>query len=150
MLRKLRTLCSLNIKTLCLFLEAWTCLGWARIIILRPFSKIAPSLGQNMQETTYIPNTSNHTDLVHVHDAIQIMSRRTLWESKCLVQAIAALKMLEWRRIESTLYLGTSKDEAGKMIAHAWLRSGPYYITGSEGMERFTVVGKFAKTMSND
>ena len=55
------------------------------------------------------------------------------------------MRMLEKRGIESTLYLGTARDESGKMIAHAWLRSGPYYITGSEGMERFTVVGKFAK-----
>ena len=47
------------------------------------------------------------------------------------------MKMLERRKIESTLYLGTAKDENGKMIAHAWLRSGPFYITGAEGMERF-------------
>ena len=60
-------------------------------------------------------------------------------------KAIAAMKMLERRKIESTLYLGTAKDENGKMIAHAWLRSGPFYITGFEEMERFTVVGKFAK-----
>ena len=29
----------------------------------------------------------------------------------------------------------------GELIAHAWLRSGPFYITGAEVMERFTVVG---------
>lgn len=80
-----------------------------------------------------------------VHDAIQLISQHTFWECKCLVRAIAALKMLERRQIESTLYLGTARDESGKMIAHAWLRSGPYYITGAEGMERFAVVGKFAK-----
>ena len=63
------------------------------------------------------------------------MSRYTFWESQCLVKAIAAMKMLERRQIESTLYLGTAKDENGKLIAHAWLRSGPFYITGAEGME---------------
>ena len=56
------------------------------------------------------------------------------------------MKMLERRQIESTLYLGTAKDESGKLIAHAWLRSGPFYITGAEGMEKFTVVSKFAKS----
>ena len=65
------------------------------------------------------------------------MSKYTFWESQCLVKAIAAMKMLERRNIESTLYLGTARDESGKMIAHAWLRSGPFYITGAEGMEKF-------------
>ena len=74
-----------------------------------------------------------------------MMSRYTFWESQCLVKAIAAMKMLEKRQIESTLYLGTAKDETGNMIAHAWLRSGPFYITGVEEMKRFTVVSKFAK-----
>jgi hypothetical protein len=150
MLRKLRTLRSLNKKNLCLLFETFIYLGWARVLVSLPFSRIAPSLGQKMQETTYTPNPGNHAELVHVHNTIQIMSGHTLWESKCLVRAIAGLKMLERRRIESTLYLGTAKDETGKMIAHAWLRCGPYYITGSEEMDRFTVVGKFAKTISND
>ena len=78
--------------------------------------------------------------LKQVSQAINIMSNYTFWESQCLVKAIAAMKMLERRQIESTLYLGTAKDENGKMIAHAWLRSGPFYITGAEGMEKFTVV----------
>ena len=55
--------------------------------------------------------------------------------------------MLEKRGIESTLYLGTAKEDSGEMIADAWLRSGPYYITGAEGMEKFTVVAKFAKKL---
>ncbi|MNR36049.1 hypothetical protein D3C85_1539370 [compost metagenome] len=73
------------------------------------------------------------------------MSKYTIWDSKCLVRAIAAMKMLHRRQIDSTLYLGTTRDESKKMIAHAWLRSGRYYVTGKEEMERFTVVGKFAK-----
>ncbi len=71
------------------------------------------------------------------------MSRHTWWESQCLVMAIAAMKMLDRRGIESTLYLGTARDADGKMIAHAWLRSGNIYLTGFEEMRKFTVVGKF-------
>ena len=65
-------------------------------------------------------------------------------ESECLVKAIAGMKMLEKRNIESTMYLGVAKDEKG-LSAHAWLRSGWLYVSGSEGMEKFTVVEKFAK-----
>ena len=78
------------------------------------------------------------------------MSRHTLWESQCLVKAIAGMKMLEKRNIESTLYLGMAKDEKGKLIAHAWLRSGAIYVSGAEVMERFTVVAKFAKEPSGN
>ncbi len=135
----------MNKTTKLLLLEALILLGWARILKSITFSKVAPSLGEHMHETSFFQNESNNKTLKQVTQAIDLISRHTFWESKCLVRAIAAMKMLERRKIESTLYLGTAKDETGKMIAHAWLRSGPFYITGSEGMERFIVVGKFAK-----
>ncbi|WP_246943850.1 lasso peptide biosynthesis B2 protein [Bacillus pinisoli] len=133
-------------QNLYLLIEAYFYLGWARCQLLyRPFSKVAPSLGSYMKETDEITSEFEMKDLKYIRHAIHIMSKYTFWESKCFVRAIAALKMLERRNINSTLYLGTSKDENGKMIAHAWLRSGSLYITGYEEMHRFTVTGKFAK-----
>ncbi|MBP1990382.1 lasso peptide biosynthesis B2 protein [Paenibacillus eucommiae] len=147
-MNKIRKLFTLDKKTLFIFIEAFFYLGWARILISRPFAKVAPSLGASMEETSDIQPHMTKLQLIQVHDAIHIVSEHTFWESKCLVRAIAALKMLERRSIESTLYLGTAKDESRKMVAHAWLRSGPFYITGAEGRERFAVVGKFAKHIS--
>jgi hypothetical protein len=148
LINKVRKLFTLDVRTMFIFLEAFFYLGWARILVRIPFSKVAPSLGIPMEETTKEHSNKTKAELRQVHDAIKIISTHTFWESKCLVRAIAALKMLERRQIESTLYLGTGRDDDGKMIAHAWLRSGPYYITGAEGMERFTVAGKFAKRIS--
>lgn len=128
-----------------LFIEAFINLGKARYLKSIPFSKVAPSLGERTKETTFSPITSNKEEIVNISKAIHIMSRYTFWESQCLVKAIAGMKMLEKRKIESTLYLGTAKDENGGLIAHAWLRSGPLYISGAEVMNRFTVVAKFAK-----
>lgn len=139
----------LNKKTKLLLLEAVVYLAWARILLLLPFSRLAPLLGTLMQETPHTRNEKNKDVIKEVSSCIYAMSNHTFWESKCFVRAIAGMKMLEKRRIESTLYLGTSKDKTGKMIAHAWLRSGSFYITGIEGMERFTVVGKFAKTITD-
>lgn len=144
-LMKARKFFTQDKKTMLLLLEAFIYLGWARLLICVPFSRIAPTLGKHMQETEDTMDLLNREDLKHVGHAIQIMSNHTIWESKCLVKAIAGMKMLEKRQIESTLYLGIARDETGKMIAHAWLRSGPIFITGKEGMERFTVVSKFAK-----
>lgn len=147
-MNKVKLFFSLDFTSRLLLLEAFALLGWARILKNKSFSKVAPSLGKHMQETSFSYIETNIRIIKHISQAIDIMSRYTFWESQCLVRAIAAMKMLERRKIESTLYLGTAKDETGKMIAHAWLRSGPFYITGSEGMERFIVVGKFAKKIN--
>lgn len=130
-----------------LLLETYIYLAWARVRKGMPFSKIAPSLGDKMKETPSDLNPEHRRTLGEISQAIQMMSKYTFWESECLVKAIAAMKMLEKRQIESTLYLGTAKDESGKLVAHAWLRSGPFYITGAEVKEQFTVVSKFAKTI---
>ncbi|WP_028550866.1 lasso peptide biosynthesis B2 protein [Paenibacillus sp. UNC451MF] len=146
---KVKKFLQLDMATMLLIAEAIFYLGWARMLVSIPFAKVAPSLGAHMQETSNSERRDDIESLIKVHDIIRVMSQHTFWESKCLVRAIAALKMLERRHIESTLYLGTARDEQRKMIAHAWLRSGPFYITGAEEMERFQVVGTFAKRISD-
>lgn len=130
-----------------MLLEAFLYLGWARILKAIPFAKVAPSLGKAMKETSYTIDQEDELLIHTIARSIRIMSRYTLWESKCLVMAIACMKMLEKRRIESTLYLGTMKNDNGKLSAHAWLRTGPYYVTGAEQMKRYTVVGIFGKVL---
>lgn len=131
-----------------LLIEAYFMLGWARYRKRLSFSKISPSLGAYMEETSSEHNASNKEIAQNISSALYLMSRFTFWESECLVKAMAAMKMLERRQIESTLYLGTAKDETG-LIAHAWLRTGTYYVSGRDGMERFTVVSTFAKYLEN-
>lgn len=149
-MKKVKVLFSLEPHTLLLMLETFFYLGWARLQILRPFSKVAKTLGDSMQETPNASIPNNIPELKNIANAVAIISKYTWWESKCLVRAVACMNMLKRRGIESTLYLGTAKDESGNMIAHAWLRSGPFYVTGKEGMERFTVVGKFAKRIPDE
>lgn len=144
-LKKIKVFMLLDLKIKLLFVEAFFLLGGARILKSMSFSKVASFLGEHMKETTLIIDESNRKILLNVSQAVNIMSKYTIWESMCLVKAIAAMKMLERRQIESTMYLGTAKDESGKLIAHAWLRSGPFYITGAEVMDQFVVVSKFAK-----
>lgn len=66
---------------------------------------------------------------------------KTSWESKCLVRALTAQKLLKRKGIHSTLYLGCGLKE-GKMVAHAWLRVGQMYVTGGDGRE-YSIVDKF-------
>lgn len=146
--RRLRTFFSLSTKGKFLFLETLFFLAFGRVLKIFPFKRIAPSLGVSWEETDFSVNPARVQVLRQISESINILSRYTFWESQCLVKAIAGMKMLERRNIESTLYLGTAKDKDGRLIAHAWLRSGPLYITGFEGKDKYTVVGTFAKRPS--
>ncbi|NHM29248.1 lasso peptide biosynthesis B2 protein [Neobacillus terrae] len=128
-----------------LLIEAYFLLAWARVLKALPFSRVSHFLGAQMNETSFVIEAENIRIVKQISHAIHIMSKYTFWESKCLVKAIAAMKMLERRQLDSTLYLGTAKDENGEMIAHAWLRSGPLYLTGAEEMKKFVTVNTFAR-----
>ncbi|MFC5653755.1 lasso peptide biosynthesis B2 protein [Paenibacillus solisilvae] len=148
MWRKGSKFLALSTREKLLLLESFLYLGWARILKGRTFSKVAPSLGTPMQETPMLLDQESEALILAISSTVNRMSHHTPWESKCYVTAVACMKMLERRGIGSTLYMGTAKDQSGKMIAHAWLRSGPHYLTGMDVMEGFTVVGIFGKTVA--
>lgn len=111
--------------------------------MLLPFAWLAPYLGKRMAESpSDLPSVNPY-----VHKlgwAINLVSRHTPWESKCLVQAIVGKILLRRLQLTNTLYLGVGRDGDNKLIAHAWLRCGAIFVTGGAGRERFAVVGKFA------
>ena len=74
--------------------------------------------------------------------AVDQVCQKTKWESKCLVRALTAQKLLRRKKIATTLYLGCGLNENGKMIAHAWLRCGKMYVTGGDGRD-YAIVDKF-------
>ncbi|MEO0771345.1 MAG: lasso peptide biosynthesis B2 protein [Cyanobacteria bacterium J06649_4] len=141
-LQKLRT--AYRHRTI--FAEALFWLGVARFVILIfPFRWVEPYLGQRMIESALDDKPNDPQQLRKVAWAIHKVSGYTPWESKCLAQAIAAKRMLKSRKIVSTLYLGVARSQANELEAHAWLRSGPVYLTGGRGHEFFTVVATFAE-----
>lgn len=142
-IRKTKKFIKMDFKLKCLMVEAFIFLARGRFLKLLPFAKVAPSLGEELSETP-VQIVGNEKIIKDVSLAVETMSRYTFWESACLVQAIAATRMLNRRKIPTTLYLGIARDPNGKMLAHAWVRSGSYYVTGSSGKHRFTVVNTFA------
>jgi hypothetical protein len=128
-----------------LLLEALASLGLARLaILLLPFRWLIPLLGQQQHETPAAETPAFHPTLQTVARAMAVTSRYTPWESACLVQAIAAKLMLKRRGIPSTLYLGVAKEN-NRLMAHAWLRSGAFMLTGGAGRQRFTIISTFAE-----
>lgn len=75
--------------------------------------------------------------------AVEHVCSRTSWESKCLVRALTAQRLLKRKHIDSTMYLGCRLEEKGEMVAHAWLRCGRLFVTGGNG-DGYAMVSKFA------
>ena len=82
--------------------------------------------------------------------AVNQVCSKTKWESKCLVRALTAQKLMAEKGIDSTLYLGC-KEVDGKMYAHAWIRCGRAYVTGGNGSEDgYAIVEKFKAKVKDE
>jgi hypothetical protein len=102
----------------------------------------APHSSVSSQQST--PNTSSLTPhisrltshisyLEQLKTATQRASKVSLWRNKCLIQSLAARRMLSSRRIMSELSLGVAKGHDGKMIAHAWIKAGDFEVVEQSG-----------------
>lgn len=143
--RKTKTFFKISNELKVEFLKAFFYTGFYRAFILFvPFNKLRKKIGTSKVESEKIIDNSSYKEAQHISCIIANVIRFTPWESKCLVQSLTAQKMLRRKGISSTLYLGVKKDENGKMIAHSWIRSGEYCVTGGSEMKGFAVVAKFA------
>ncbi len=143
-----------------LFLEAVFWCGAARFAILVvPFRKYAWLLGKPQGELKGMEEANNRNEtgeslpgegkedskkdgLKQIARAVGRASRHVPWKTRCLVKAIAAKRMLRHRKIECTVYLGVAREN-GRMIAHAWLKSGNIILTGEKAKKNYTVVSLF-------
>jgi hypothetical protein len=128
------------------FFAAYPLLGLARLMLLIvPFRRIAPWLGQNFQTAAVTP-LATHSQIAqarHIGHAVQIAARYTPWKSKCLAQAMVARMLLGIKRLPYALYLGVRKDGETGLAAHAWVCTGRLAVTGDHSFGQFTVVGTF-------
>ena len=128
-----------------LLLEAATFLGVARFAVLvLPFRWVIRASGESEADLDGDAGWRPAESVERVGWGVGVVARFTPWDSNCLAQALAAKRMLERRRIRSTLYLGVRKDDRGQLQAHAWLRWGDQLITGGRGHEDYAVVASFA------
>lgn len=111
------------------------CILWVKPDVLHRY------WGEEGKESPWEADTEVYRYARKVAYSVDHVCTRTAWESKCLVRALTAQRLLKRKHIPSTLYLGCGMEE-GKMIAHAWLRCGGMYVTGGDGTG-YAVVDKF-------
>jgi len=98
-------------------------------------------MGVLNEESAQEESMEKYKEASKVSHTVNSVCGQTPWESKCLVRALTAQHLLKKKKIPSTLYLGVGK-KGDAMIAHAWLRSGRYYLAGGSG-DGYVQVAKF-------
>ena len=78
-----------------------------------------------------LPPTASR--LSQIKAATQRASLISPWRNKCLIQSLAARRMLNRRNIPSQLSLGVARGAGSKTIAHAWLKAGDFEIVEKTG-----------------
>ncbi|MDU2673348.1 MAG: lasso peptide biosynthesis B2 protein [Clostridium sp.] len=145
LLRKLETFIKLDNETKNGFIKAYIYTGLARAYILFvPFNKLRKRMGKVKEESADEVDKYTYKIAMHISEVVEIVSRHTPWESKCLVKALTAQKLLKEEDISTTIYLGVKKDKDNNMLAHAWTRCGKYYVTGGANKDGYAVVAKFS------
>ncbi len=101
-------------------------------------------LGQQQTETETTEPSAYQKEQIMQTKVAMVRCRHLIWARKCLVESVAAKRMLQRRNIPATLYMGIAKNKFGKMMAHAWLRSGNIWVAGGRNRHQYTVVGFFS------
>ena len=112
-------------------------------ILMLPKTLLEKELGIEGKESPLAVDYEDRKTAYWVGQRVERTCDKTWWESKCLVKAMIAQRMLHKKGIATTLYLGVRTSKA-EMLAHAWLRCGSVYVTGGDGGEN-VVVGMYYK-----
>jgi len=144
MLNKIRFILKMSIKNQILVIITFLLTGIFRAsILLFSFKRIAKIMGVQGKETSFEHDKANDIYLKKIQWIVIKVGKNTKWESLCLVQALTALTFLKLKKINATIYLGLLKENS-ELLAHAWLRSGDFIVTGGKQKDKFTVIETFA------
>ena len=114
-------------------------MAWIKVKFL-PFRYYVKELEQKKHDETKLPDIKIVT---HIKYAINRFSKVSPFESRCLVKALAARRMLNRRNYQSTMYLGLARNSDRSLKAHAWLICQNEFVTGSSEYQQFTVIATY-------
>lgn len=90
-------------------------------------------------------NPSDSKEAARIGRMVRIVSRRVPWQSLCLVQALAAKRMLVRRKLPAMIFVGVRHDEDKQLLSHAWLRCGETFVTGEKDHDQFQIITRYTQ-----
>lgn len=131
-----------------LFFRAWFELGRARWVLWRkPFRELVAGFDRCAADVSAPGLEAGQIEVARdIGWAVRTASAYTPWKSACLVQVLAAQRLLAGAGIGGVFYLGAGnggEQGAGDFMAHAWLLCGGEFITGEAGAEQYTALTAF-------
>jgi hypothetical protein len=130
-----------------LFLAAWLQLGRAWWLLRRrPVREVLAGFGRDGEDENAPPCSPGQLETADaIGRAVRAAAARTPWPSSCLVQVLAAQRMLRARGIGGAVFIGAARQgEEFEFGAHAWLKCGALFVTGEGGHESYTVISRFS------
>jgi hypothetical protein len=123
-------------------IQVWLYTAYYRFCVrFVPMRHLRTSFGLEGLESSEEATEEEYVGARAISNYVNRSANKTPWESKCLIRALTARKLLKSRHIHSTMYLGVGK-ELDNMVAHAWVRVGKLSVTGGNG-EGYAIVAKY-------
>jgi len=122
------------------------CLCFARLLLLVPFRRVVPLIGeaeQGADRSIIVLTQEQRTSALAIRDGLLRVARVLPWHSSCLACAIGGRLMLQHKGLPSVLHLGARSGLGHQLSAHAWLRCGDIDVVGVEIASEFTPLVAF-------
>ncbi len=75
--------------------------------------------------------------------AIDRAAKRSPFRALCFERGVAAKRMLDRRRIASTLYYGVAYDDQDAIDAHVWVVADGLDVCGASYAPRYKILAQF-------
>lgn len=121
-----------------LLVEAALLLGVTRLgLWLLPFQTLQRLLAR-LTRTTARPQNVECDSKQSVVWAVETAGRYIPPVTTCLTQALAVQVLLLRRGYPALLHIGTTREDGGRFLAHAWVESEGNVVIGGHDLERYT------------
>jgi hypothetical protein len=127
-------------KKLLAFEAVWGLLQAKILLALVPVRKL---LGEPLAGAEVPAPDPAPAVLAEISWAVNAVSKVLRFSNICLVQALAARRMARRRGVATTLFLGVGRDDAGKLVFHAWLKYGDRVVTGGRAERSYRTLEAF-------
>ncbi|NET56514.1 MAG: lasso peptide biosynthesis B2 protein [Symploca sp. SIO2E6] len=145
-MRRLHKFIYLSVRERQLLIKTFTLLGLIRLgLWLLPFHTLHQQL-VNMSQAYSISPKVVTPSIDEIVWAVDVSSHYTPGGAKCLARALTTQFLMTRHGYSPELCIGVAKGEAGKLEAHAWVKSQGEVVIGHLGnLSRFTLLPSIEK-----